>query len=66
MTAVANGDFISICAGVGGGWRRIANTNISAGDDCSGEWRKTTQSGVSFCIVARDGQYTCSANFSTN
>ena len=27
-------DFISTCAGVGGGWRRIVNINISAGDDC--------------------------------
>ena len=67
MTAIANGDFISTCAGVGGGWRRIANINISAGDDCPGEWRKATQSGVSFCRVASDNAYTCvSANFSTN
>ena len=68
MTAIAaNGDFISTCAGVGGGWRRIANINISAGDDCPGEWRKATQSGVSFCRVASDDRYTCSsANFSTN
>ena len=65
--AIANSDFISTCAGVGGGWRRIANINISAGDDCPGEWRKATQSGVSFCRVASDGEYTCSsANFSTN
>ena len=63
---IANGDFISTCAGVGGGWRRIANINISAGDDCPGEWRKAKQSGVSFCRVASD-IYTCSsANFSTN
>ena len=40
MMAIANGDFISTCAGVGRGWRRIANINISAGDDCPGEWRK--------------------------
>ena len=69
MTAIviANGDFISTCAGVGGGWRRIANINISAGDDCPGEWRKATQSGVSFCRVASDDRWTCSsANFSTN
>ena len=60
-------DFISSCAGVGGGWRRIANINISAGDDCPGEWRKATQSGVSFCRVASDDSFTCSsANFSTN
>ena len=59
--------FISTCAGVGGGWRRIVNINISAEDDCPGEWRKATQSGVSFCRVASDGSTTCSsANFSTN
>ena len=52
---------------MGGGWRRIANINISAGDDCPGEWRKATQSGVSFCRVASDNQFVCSsANFSTN
>ena len=67
MTALANDDFISTCAGVGGGWRRIVNINISAGDDCLGKWRKATQSGVSFCRVANDGHWTCSsANFSTN
>ena len=66
-TITISGDFISTCAGVGGGWRRIANINISAGDDCPGEWRKATQSGISFCRVASDGQFTCSsANFSTN
>ena len=68
MTGVAaNGDFISTCAGMGGGWRRIVNIDISAGDDCPGEWRKATQSGVSFCRVASDDRWTCSsANFSTN
>ena len=66
-TIQGSGDFISTCAGVGGGWRRIVNINISAGDDCPGEWRKATQSGVSFCRVASDDHYTCSsANFSTN
>ena len=47
-TIQGSGDFISTCAGAGGGWRRIVNINISAGDDCPGEWRKTRQSGVSF------------------
>ena len=66
MTGVA-ANFISTCAGVGGGWRRIVNINISAGDDCPGEWRKATQSGVSFCRVASDDRLTCSsASFSTN
>ena len=41
--------------------------NISAGDDCPGEWRKATQSNVSFCRVASDNIWTCSsAKFSTN
>ena len=69
MTAIAaNGDFITTCAGVEGRWRRIVAINISAGDDCPGEWRKATQSGVSFCRVASDSlSQTCSsANFSTN
>ena len=59
--------YISTCAGVGGRWRRIVNINISAGDDCPGDWRKATQSGVSFCRVASDNTHTCSsASFSTN
>ena len=65
--AIANGDFITTCAGVGGGWIRIVNIDISAGDDCPGEWRKATHSNVSFCRVASDGWETCSsASFSTN
>ena len=68
MTAItANDDFITTCAGVGGGWRRIANINISTGDDCPGQWRIATQSGVNFCRVASDDFDTCSsANFTTN
>ena len=53
MTVITiSGNFISTCAGMGGGWRRIVNINISAGDDCPGEWRKDTQSDISFCRVA--------------
>ena len=74
MTAIApsakniSGDFITTCAGVGGGWRRIVNINISAGDNCPGEWRNATQSGISFCRLASDTlRESCSsANFSTN
>ena len=68
MSTFTNGDFISTCAGVGGGWRRIVNINISAGDDCPGEWRKAIQSNVSFCRVASDNNVPAcsSANFSTN
>ena len=67
MTAVASSG-ISRCAGVIGRWRRIiVNIDISAGDDCPGEWTKATQSGVSFCRVASDNYYKCSsASFSTN
>ena len=65
MTAITiSGDFISTCAGVSGGWRRIVNINISAGDDCPGEWRKATHSNVR---VASDNIWTCSsAIFLTN
>ena len=67
-TITVGGDFISTCAGVGGGWRRIVYINISAGDDCPGEWRKATQSGVSFCREVSDNkkQGCSSASFSTN
>ena len=67
MTAIAAGDFIPTCAGVGGGWKRIVNIDISAGDDCPSGWRKDTDSGVSFCRVVSDNGRTCSsAYFSTN
>ena len=66
MTMVSIGDFISTCAGVGGGWRKIASIHINAEDDCPGEWRKATQSGVSFCRLASENYHTCSsASFST-
>ena len=63
------GDFIPTCAGVGGGWRRNAHINISAGDDCPSGWHKDTYaySGVSFCRVVSDSSGGCSsAYFSTN
>ena len=67
MSAIqSNGDFISTCAGVGGGLRRIANINISAEDDCPSGWTKATQSSFTFCRVASKSSYTCSStNFST-
>jgi len=66
MTAIAAGLIFS-CAGVGGGWTRIANIDISAGDNCPSGWRKDTYSGVSFCRVVSDGRQTCSsASFSTD
>ena len=66
-TYCINVNFVSTRAGVGGGWRRIVSSNISAGDDCLGEWRKASQSGVSFCRVASDNYHACSsASFSTD
>ena len=40
--AIAGIHFIFTCAGVTGRWKRVVNINISAGDDCPGEWRKAT------------------------
>ena len=64
---------ISTCfagdAGVGGGWKRIVNINISAGDDCPSGWRRSVNSNVSFCRIDRpdvEGNTFSSANFSTN
>ena len=69
MTAIVIivADFITTCAGVGGGWRRIAHINISAGGDCPSGWRRDTHSCVSFCRVVSDDYSTCSsAIFSNN
>ena len=67
MTAISN--YRPSCAGVGGGWIRIAHFNITAGDDCPSGWTKDTQSGVSFCRPPGDNPagYMCySTHFSTN
>ena len=69
MTAISTGYMISTCAGVGGGWTRIAHINITAGDDCPSGWIKDTQSGVSFCRPPGDDPagYMCySTHFPTN
>ena len=67
MTVISTGNYISICAGVRGLWKRIAKIDISAGDDCPGDWRKATYSNVSYCRVTDDGESTCSsASFFTN
>ena len=67
MAEIAVSSFIPTCAGVGVGWRRIiVNINISAGDDCPGEWRKAAHDGVSFCRVVSDDKSCPSASFSTN
>ena len=67
MTAIASGDILLTCAGVGGGWRRIVNINVSTRGNCPTGWRKDTYSGVSFCrVVSDDGSICSSTNFSTN
>ena len=60
-------DYIPTCAGVGGGWKRIANINVSTGGFCPNGWRKDTHSGVSFCRVVSNSSNRCSSTtFSTN
>jgi len=67
MTEIAIGNIFPTCAGEGGGWKRIVNIDISAGDECPSGWRKFTDGGVSFCRVVSDGFYSCSSTkFSTN
>ena len=65
----ANAGFISTCAGMGGGWRRIISIDISEGDNCPSGWRKANNSDFSFCRVDTndtDIQVCSSASFSTN
>ena len=64
MTAISG--FIPTCAGVGGGWRRIAKVDISTGDNCPSGWRKDTYSNVTFCRIVSDSNTCSSTNFSTN
>ena len=66
MTAIAAGYFTFSCAGVGGGWRRIANIDISAGDGCPTGWSKSSHSGVSFCRSPSDNAGCYSTTFSAN
>ena len=63
-TAVAI-NFTPTCAGVGGGWRRIAYVDIRAGDDCPSGWTNASNP-VSFCQKPFDGASCSSATFTTN
>ena len=65
VAAVADGH-TSICAGVGGEWRRIASINISAGDNCPTGWVKKSYNGVSFCRAPSDTSGCYPTFFSTN
>ena len=62
-----NNNFIPTCAGVGGGWRRIAQMDTNSGDYCPGEWQILTHSGFIFCHKVSSLGKTCSSTyFSTN
>ena len=66
MAAIAVAiNFIPTCAGVGGGWRRIANIDIKAGDDCPSGWTKAGDF-VTFCRKSFDGPGCSSTTFTTN
>ena len=54
------------CAGVGGGWQRIVDIDVSAGDDCPSGWTKANNSGYSFCTKSFDGRGCSAATFTTN
>ena len=64
--AIADGSIILSCAGVEGQWRRIADINISAGDDCPTGLNKSSYNGVSFCRTPDDNAGCYSTFFSTN
>ena len=66
MTEITGDGFIPTCAGVGGGWRRIAHVNISAGGDCPTGWVNGNHSGVSFCYGVDVANNCSSVIFSTN
>ena len=66
MTGIDITNFIPTCAGVGGGWRRIADIDISAGDDCPSGWTKANNSIYSFCQKSFNGSGCSSANFTAN
>ena len=54
------------CAGVEGGWQRIVDIDVSAGDNCPSGWTKATISGFSFCQKSFDGAGCSSTTFTTN
>ena len=67
MTAIEIAkNIISACGVVREGWRRIADIDISAGDNCPSGWTKDTVSGYSFCRRSLDGSGCSSTQFSTN
>ena len=66
MTEITGDGFIPTCAGVGGGWRRIAHVNISAGGDCPTGWVNGSYSGVNFCYGVDIANNCSSTTFSTN
>ena len=68
MTAAAFSydDLITSCPGVGGVWRRIANLNVTAGDDCPSPWVNNSHDNVSFCRIPSDNGGCYSVIYPTN
>ena len=62
----SGGALISSCAGVSGIWRRIANFDIAAGDDCPSPWIKGSYKTVSYCINNSTAAGCYSVKYSTN
>ena len=54
------------CADVGGGWQRIIDIDISAGDDCPNGWNKANHLGYSFCHKLFNGIACTPTMFTTN
>ena len=67
MTAIGiNDDFISSCGGVDGIWRRVANLDVGAGDDCPSPWVKGSYNDNSYCLPASTTGGCYSVIYSTN
>ena len=61
-----SGDFSLSCGGVDGIWKRIANLDVGAGDDCPSPWVKGSYNGASYCLPASSGGGCYSVFYSTN
>ena len=60
---INNNRFFPTCAGVRGGWKRVINFNITAGDDCPSGWYKYTQSGYVTRVKGNSYSVCSFANF---
>ena len=64
--AIADGRIVLSCADVEGHWRKIADINVDAGDDCPNGWNKSSHSSFSFCRTPNNDSGCYSASFSAN